>query len=87
MCAAFSVEVAGREELVVVVSPARRAETAVGELQRAIRHAITAHHDLRAHDVVLVKTGGIPRTTSGKIRRSACRSGYLAGTLDLWSQE
>jgi acyl-CoA synthetase (AMP-forming)/AMP-acid ligase II len=86
-CAAFSIEVAGREELVVVVSPARRAETAVGELQRAIRHAITAHHDLRAHDVVLVKAGGIPRTTSGKIRRSACRRGYLAGTLDLWSQE
>jgi acyl-CoA synthetase (AMP-forming)/AMP-acid ligase II len=60
---------------------------AVAELQRAIRHAVTEHHDLRAHDVVFVKTGRIPTTTSGKVRRGACRSGYLAGTLELWSQE
>lgn len=86
-CAAFSIEVAGREELVVVVSPARRAAMAVADLQRAIRHAVTEHHDLRAHDVVFVKTGRIPTTTSGKVRRGACRSGYLAGTLELWSQE
>lgn len=86
-CAAFSVEVAGREELVLVVSPTRRAAMAVADLQRAIRHAVTEHHDLRAHDVVLVKTGRIPTTTSGKLRRGACRSGYLAGTLDLWGQE
>jgi acyl-CoA synthetase (AMP-forming)/AMP-acid ligase II len=31
--------------------------------------------------IVLVKAGGIPRTSSGKIRRQECRQRYLAGVL------
>jgi acyl-CoA synthetase (AMP-forming)/AMP-acid ligase II len=85
-CAAFSVERAGREELVVVASPGRQAEVIPDELQRAARSAVAAEHDLRLHELVLVKPGRIPRTTSGKIRRSACRSGYLSADLDLWGQ-
>jgi acyl carrier protein len=35
------------------------------------------------HDVVLARGGAIPRTSSGKIRRAACRAMYLAGSLRL----
>ncbi len=31
----------------------------------------------------MLKAASIPKTTSGKIRRHACRAGYLAGTLDV----
>jgi len=81
--AAFSVETAGREELVVVAAvPSTRAD---GEaVRRAIRSAVSGCHDLRIHDLVLVKAGGVPKTSSGKIRRSACRTLYLAGTLETW---
>jgi fatty-acyl-CoA synthase len=30
-------------------------------------------------DVALVPAGSIPRTTSGKLARRACRAAYLAG--------
>jgi acyl-CoA synthetase (AMP-forming)/AMP-acid ligase II len=81
-CAAFSVDVAGREELVVVASPRHRAAVPAGDLEQAIRTAVSAHHDLRLHEIVLVKTGRLPKTTSGKVQRRTCRRDYLAGTLD-----
>ena len=80
-CAAFSVEVEGREALVIAAAlpPAFRASLA--EVQRAIRTAVAAQHDLRIHDLRLVKRADIPKTASGKIKRSACRDAYLAGAL------
>ena len=30
----------------------------------------------------LLRAGSVPKTSSGKIQRRACRAGYLAGTLD-----
>lgn len=86
-CAAFSVEAGGREALVVVVAPIRRSNLPVDEIHRAIRMAVAKHHDLRLHEIVLIKPGRLPKTTSGKIRRHACRSDYLSGTLDRWVQQ
>jgi acyl-CoA synthetase (AMP-forming)/AMP-acid ligase II len=48
----------------------------------AIRAAIVREHELNAEDVVLLKTGGAPKTSSGKIRRRACRDAYLEGGLE-----
>jgi fatty-acyl-CoA synthase len=45
----------------------------------AIRAAVSRVHDLRVCDVRLVPAGAIPRTTSGKLARQACRSEYLRG--------
>lgn len=47
----------------------------------ATRDAVAAGHGLTLHDVVLVRRGTIPRTTSGKIRRSACRERWSTGAL------
>lgn len=83
--AAFAVEVEGKERLVVVqeVEPRRRTldlEEVIGD----IRQAVTENHDLHIHAVLLLKPGSIPRTSSGKIRRSACRIGFLSQSLEMW---
>nr|AAN85512.1 nonribosomal peptide synthetase [Streptomyces atroolivaceus] len=51
------------------------------EVITAVRKAVTAEHGLSLHEVVLVRPGAIPRTTSGKVRRSTCRERWLDGTL------
>jgi fatty-acyl-CoA synthase len=72
------------ERLVIV------AERAVGagraDLQSvidAIRAAVSRRHGLPLFDVLLVAAGVIPRTTSGKLARRACRAQYLNGELGL----
>jgi acyl-CoA synthetase (AMP-forming)/AMP-acid ligase II len=47
----------------------------------AIRAAVSRRHSLPLADVLLVAAGVIPRTTSGKLARRACRAQYLNGEL------
>jgi acyl-CoA synthetase (AMP-forming)/AMP-acid ligase II len=86
--AAFSVDVKGREQVVIVAEvTAKRAQGQAldgAEVIKEIRRAVSAQHDLRVHDVALLKARSVPKTSSGKIQRHACRAGYLDGTLDLW---
>lgn len=49
----------------------------------AIGAAVTQRHGLTVSDVRLLTAGAIPRTTSGKLARRACRASYLGGTLDV----
>ncbi len=46
-----------------------------------IRTAIAVRHGVTVRDVLLVQAGAIPRTSSGKIGRRACRTAYLDGSL------
>ena len=88
--AAFSVPAdvvsssSGSGEQVVVVAEraagAGRAE--LGPIAETVRAAISRHHQIRVADVRLVAAGAIPRTTSGKLARSACRAVYIAGRFD-----
>ncbi|WP_437762186.1 AMP-binding protein [Sorangium sp. So ce281] len=81
--AAFSIQVEGREEMAIVQEV--RAQEARGnlvEMMQAIRQCVAADHELRPYVVVLVRQGTIPKTTSGKTQRSACRAALLAGKLD-----
>ncbi|OBK70949.1 fatty acyl-AMP ligase [Mycobacterium sp. 1274761.0] len=47
----------------------------------AVRRAVSRKHVVNVYDVRLVAAGVIPRTTSGKLARRACRAEYLDGTL------
>jgi fatty-acyl-CoA synthase len=47
----------------------------------AIRAAVSRRHGLSVFDVRFLPAGAIPRTTSGKLARRACRTEYLNGTL------
>lgn len=81
--AAFAVEADGEERLVIAQELTR--EALRGADLRAIeldmREAVAAHHGLRLHAVMLLRPGSIPKTSSGKIQRRACRSRYLEGEL------
>ncbi|WP_436764479.1 fatty acyl-AMP ligase [Streptosporangium sp. V21-05] len=84
--AAFSAEIDGEERLVVLVEAEPALLAAGGPdvevILRDLRQEITRNHGLTAHDLVLVRRGTLPRTTSGKIRRGACRERYLRGEFD-----
>ncbi|WP_327094578.1 long-chain-fatty-acid--AMP ligase FadD32 [Nocardia vinacea] len=47
----------------------------------AVRAAVSQRHGVTVRDVLLVPAGSIPRTSSGKIARRACKTAYLEGTL------
>ncbi len=83
-CAAFSIEVADHDQLVVVqeVEPRHR-DLDADAAMLAIRTAIAIRHELEVHAVVLVKAGTVPKTSSGKTRRAACRERYLNGELEI----
>jgi 8-amino-7-oxononanoate synthase len=84
--AAFVIEKDGREQLVVVQEVERHKRSHFEELFDAIRRAIAREHDLTPDAIVLLKAGSVPKTSSGKIQRHACREGYLAGTLAVVGQ-
>jgi fatty-acyl-CoA synthase len=70
------------DELVIVAE--RAAGTARTDPQPAIdavKAAVSHHHDVTVADVRLLPAGSIPRTTSGKLARRACREQYLGGVL------
>jgi acyl-CoA synthetase (AMP-forming)/AMP-acid ligase II len=52
-------------------------------LIQTTRQAVAEHNDLSTHAVLLLKPASLPRTSSGKIQRHACREGFLAGTLNI----
>jgi fatty-acyl-CoA synthase len=60
-------------------SGTRRADP--GPAVEAIRAAVRRRHGIDVGDVRFVPAGAIPRTTSGKLARRACRAEYLDGTL------
>lgn len=55
----------------------------IEEVVRKIRYSVAEQHQLQVYAVQLLKAGSIPKTSSGKIQRHACRDGYEAGTLDV----
>ncbi len=83
--AAFSITVAGEERLVITQEVERSylRQLDVDEVVGAIRQAVSQQHELQVYAVVLLKTASIPKTSSGKIQRQACRTGFLARNLDI----
>jgi acyl-CoA synthetase (AMP-forming)/AMP-acid ligase II len=106
-CAAFSVDIADEERLIVAAEVERRYQPAdrdpqdqearsypkvrpvldVEAVVRSIRRAVAEEHDVRAYTVVLLRTGRIPKTPSGKVQRRACQASFLDGTLDRLGEE
>ncbi|WP_111511996.1 long-chain-fatty-acid--AMP ligase FadD32 [Mycobacterium kyogaense] len=70
------------EQLVIVGERAPGAHKLdMGPIADDIRAAIAVRHGVTVRDVLLTPAGAIPRTSSGKIGRRACRSAYLDGSL------
>lgn len=78
--AAFGCEVDEREALVVVAELAAPASALdLDAVRRTVRAAVSERHEVRVHDIVLVRKGAVPVTSSGKLRRQECKSRYERG--------
>ena len=80
-CVVFGITDQDEEQLVVLVE-AKPSRDVWDALLRQIRRVVAEHHELRVAAVMVVKRGGIIKTSSGKLQRGACRAAFLAGTLD-----
>lgn len=88
--AAFTIEAQGRPQLVLVQELERGFKGEMSRLIETIREAVVREHELVLDAVVLVKSGSIPKTSSGKIQRHAARQAFTKGTLkviDQWGAE
>ncbi|BCM72803.1 non-ribosomal peptide synthase [Streptomyces sp. EAS-AB2608] len=80
--AAFAVDDAAGSRIVLVHEVRGRLDgDDVAGITAAVRESVADGHGVSVDDVVLVRLGAIPRTSSGKIRRSECRTRWLAGDL------
>ncbi|MEM8734560.1 MAG: aminotransferase class I/II-fold pyridoxal phosphate-dependent enzyme [Planctomycetota bacterium] len=79
--AAFAHVVDGQERLVITAEVQKRESTNFDELIKSIRREVSAIHDLAPDAVSLVRFGTLPRTSSGKIQRHACKDLFERGSL------
>lgn len=79
--AAFAADIEGRERLIVVCEVERSRNKEWTDVIDAVRRAVTSEHELPPDAVILVRAGSIPKTSSGKIQRRACRDDFLGGEL------
>jgi acyl-CoA synthetase (AMP-forming)/AMP-acid ligase II len=83
---AFSyVDHRGLEKLVLVqeVERAQRHQVSTDEIEKRIREAISNEHDIAVYEIVLIRPGSIPKTTSGKIQRRLTRQLWHERALDV----
>ncbi|HUY92924.1 MAG TPA: aminotransferase class I/II-fold pyridoxal phosphate-dependent enzyme [Pirellulales bacterium] len=81
--AAFTVEAGDHARLVIVYEVDRRQKGELDSIFEAIRRDVSREHELIVDSIALVKAGSIPKTSSGKIQRHACRNAFLAGSLEI----
>jgi fatty-acyl-CoA synthase len=78
---AFGMEGYKGKESVVVVAEVRSDD--LDRLRDDIHHRTLEVCGLPPRDVMLVKPGTLPKTSSGKLQRAKCRDNYLAEELEL----
>jgi 8-amino-7-oxononanoate synthase len=82
--AAFTVESEeGETRLIIVYELERQQAGELAGVFDAIQKAVARHHELLVDEILLVKTNTVPKTSSGKIQRHACRNAYLDGSLEV----
>lgn len=82
--AAFSILNEQGEERLVMVQEVERTQmrrVSIDEIEGAIREAVATEHELAIHQIVLIRPGNLPKTTSGKIQRGLARTLFLGGRL------
>jgi 8-amino-7-oxononanoate synthase len=79
--AAFAFERDEKELLAVVCEVERQQDVDWNAVIQSVRSAVTAEHELPPDVVILVRSSSIPKTSSGKIQRAACRKYFEEGGL------
>jgi acyl-CoA synthetase (AMP-forming)/AMP-acid ligase II len=81
MTAALSTTDGGHERFVVAHEVGRHLERPPEQVVQDVQAAVAARFDVRADEVVLLRIGALPRTTSGKLRRSEAARMLVDGEL------
>ncbi len=79
--AAFAVEERGTQRLVLVHEVERDGNRDLAPVVAAVRAAVLEEHGLALDTVVLIRSGTIAKTSSGKVQRHVSRAAFLAGQL------
>lgn len=82
--AAFSVENAGEEEIIVVseLSKEHSENPELQEIGVTIARAILEELNVNLSELVFLETKSIPKTSSGKVQRSLCKRSYQKNKLN-----
>ncbi len=83
--AAFTVDINGEEKLVIIqaIKRSHLKQVDITTVRGDIRQAVMGHHQLQIYKINLVKSGKIPKTSSGKTQRHLCKTQFLNNSLDL----
>jgi acyl-CoA synthetase (AMP-forming)/AMP-acid ligase II len=83
--AAFTIEKKGQQKLVIVQEVERTylRKLNIKEVLGNITEAVIDNHGLQVYATVLIKPSSIPKTSSGKIQRHACRNKFLEASLNV----
>jgi len=79
--AAFGIVVGESEEVALVQEVSATDEPTLRDLMRTIRHTVADAHGIRLAAICLVPPRALPRTSSGKLKRGACRDAFLDGRI------
>lgn len=82
--AAFSCDIDGEERLIVAqeVKHSFDSKTDADAVIRSICQSVARVHQIDVYAVYLLNTGTIPKTSSGKIQRHACRALFLENNFE-----
>ncbi|TCO61900.1 fatty acyl-AMP ligase [Actinocrispum wychmicini] len=69
--------------LVLVQETSEQDDAELAELASAVRRAVFERLEVGVDDVVFIRPRSVAKTSSGKLRRHACRADYRAGALDV----
>ena len=67
----------------IVHEIARHVSSSYDQVFGNIRQSLAEDHEVQPHCIALVATGAVPKTSSGKTQRSACREMFLSSTLSV----
>jgi acyl-CoA synthetase (AMP-forming)/AMP-acid ligase II len=84
-CAVFALPGASGDRVGVAAEIDATRETSTTAVIAHIREAVGTAHGIQVSAVALIAPGTIPKTTSGKLQRFACREGLLHGRLSPFS--
>ena len=86
--AAFAIDVDTTERLVITQEVERSSlrNLNVEEMVKAICQAVAQEHEVEVYAIAFLKTGSIPKTSSGKIQRPGCRAKFISGDLNIVAQ-
>ena len=90
--AAFAIDAGEGEDagerlvLAVEVRDEREAALEAPAIAAAVRNAIVERHAIPPWRIVVGTAGTVPKTSSGKVMRRACREAFLSGEMELSSR-